>query len=316
MRIESIHSLRPMKATLMKLSVSRQRTSLTTHTLEGMEDRYGTDVLAAGWRERGAQKVPDIAAELDLVVEVADDGYCGAVTRVQAGNVELEDYKGRKRLFPLGGGFLIDGKPVRLTPPALKKHGTKRTASGSFAVADQRARVARPSRILVEGKHDAELVEKVWGADLRAEGVVVEFLQGADLLGELLTAEPPSATRRYGVLLDHLVPGSKETRLAEAVMRGPHGAHVRIVGHPFIDVWQCVTPKTLGIARWPEIARGTDWKTGICRAFGWPHEEPGDTGRAWQFILSKVRSYRDLEPALLGRVEELIDFVTEPGGYA
>ncbi len=277
-----------------------------------MDDRYGSDVLASGWRERGSKKVVAVAAERDLVVEVAEDGYCGAVTRVHNGNVELEDYKGRRRLFPLGGGFLIDGEPVRLLPPAPVKQAAKRTASGSFAVADQRARVALPSRILVEGKHDAELVEKVWGADLRAEGVVVEFLQGADLLGELLSAEPPSAKRRYGVLLDHLVPGSKESRLAEAVMRGPHGAHVRIVGHPFIDVWQCVTPKTLGITRWPEIPRGTDWKTGICKAFGWPYQEQGDTGRAWQFILSRVHSYRDLEPALLGRVEELIDFVTEP----
>ena len=285
---------------------------MLTHTLGGMDDRYGSDVLATGWRARGGKKVPEIAAELDLVVEVAGDGYCGAVSRVHGGNVELEDYKGRKRLFPLGGGFLIDGEPVRLTPPAPRKQGVQRTASGSFAPADQRARVALPSRILVEGKHDAELVEKVWGADLRAEGVVVEFLQGADLLAELLVGEPPSATRRYGVLLDHLVPGSKESRLAETVMRGPHGAHVRIVGHPYIDVWQCITPQTLGITRWPEIPRGTDWKTGICKAFGWPHSEPGDTGRAWQFILSKVKTYRDLEPALLGRVEELIDFVTEP----
>lgn len=275
---------------------------------------YGSDVLAAGWRERGAAQVAIVAAERDLVVEVAQDGFCGAVTRVQGGNVELEDFHGRKRLFPLGGGFMIDGKPVRLTPPAAAKQTMKRTASGSVAVSDQRARTALPSRILVEGKHDAELVEKVWGADLRVEGVVVEFLQGVDKLDELLASEPPSAARRYGVLVDHLVPGSKESRITDAIMRGPHGRHLKIVGHPFIDVWQCVTPKTLGISRWPEIPRGTDWKTGICKAFGWPYETQGDTGRAWQFILSKVHSYRDLEPTLLGRVEELIDFVTAPTG--
>ena len=277
-----------------------------------MDDMYGSDVLAAGWRDRGAKKVRDIAAERDLVVEVADDGYCGAVTRVQGGHVELEDRVGRKRVFPLGGGFMIDGEPVRLTVPAASKQGVRRTASGSFAVADHRARVALPSRILVEGKHDAELVEKVWGADLRVEGVVVEYLEGVDKLDELLASEPPSATRRYGVLVDHLVPRSKETRIADAILRGPHGRHLKIVGHPFIDVWQCVKPQTLGIGRWPEIPRGTDWKTGICKAFGWPYESQGDTGRAWQFILSKVHTYRDLEPELLGRVEELIDFVTEP----
>lgn len=283
-----------------------------THTLKGMDDRYGADVLAAGWRQRAAKPVPEVAADPELVVEVADDGFCGAVTRVEGGLVELEDRRGKKRLFPLGGGFMIDGAPVRLTIPASTSVGRQRTASGSFAAADQRARVALPSRILVEGKHDAELVEKVWGDDLRAEGVVVEFLQGIDLLDELLAEEPPHASRRYGVLVDHLVPGSKESRIAEAVARGRHGPHVRIVGHPFVDVWQCVTPQAMGISRWPEIPRGTDWKTGVCRAFGWPAETQADTARAWQRILGRVTSFRDLEPALLGRVEELIDFVTAP----
>jgi hypothetical protein len=276
-----------------------------------MEDRYGTDVLAAGWRERGRKAVPQVPADRDIVVEVVGDGFVGAVTKVASGTVELEDRRGGRRLFPLGGGFLIDGEPVRLVPPAAAPAaGPRRTASGSFAVEDARARVARPSRILVEGKHDAELVEKVWGDDLRVEGVVVEFLQGVDLLAELLEAEPPSAERRYGVLVDHLVPGSKETRIAESVRRGRHGAHVRIVGHPFVDVWQCVRPQSLGIAAWPQVPRSIEWKVGVCRALGWPARDQADLARAWQHILGKVSSYRDLEPALLGRVEELIDFVT------
>ncbi|BDZ38684.1 DUF3097 domain-containing protein [Microbacterium suwonense] len=277
-----------------------------------MDDRYGGDVLAAGWRERGFAKASDVPAVKDLVVEVADDGYCGAVTRVEAGLVELEDWKGRRRSFPLGGGFLIEGKPVRLTLPAAKQQGTRRTASGSFVASDDRAKIALPSRILVEGRHDAELVEKVWGADLRVEGVVVEYLQGIDLLDGLLAEQPPSPKRRYGVLVDHLVPGSKETRMVEQILRGPHGKHLKIVGHPYIDVWQCVTPAAMGIRAWPQIPRGTDWKTGICRAFGWPAEDQADIAHAWQRILSRVTTFRDLEPALLGRVEELIDFVTEP----
>ncbi|WCM56433.1 DUF3097 domain-containing protein [Microbacterium sp. EF45047] len=277
-----------------------------------MDDRYGTDVLAPGWKERGFTRAVDVPAEKDLVVEVAADGYCGAVTRVEAGMVELEDWKGRRRSFPLGGGYLIDGKPVRLVHPVAKPQGRKRTASGSFAVDDGRARVALPSRILVEGRHDAELVEKVWGDDLRVEGVVVEYLQGIDLLDGLLAEAPPSETRRYGVLVDHLVPGSKESRIAEQILRGPHGAHLKIVGHPYVDVWQCVTPAALGIRAWPEVPRGTDWKTGVCRAFGWPVESQADIAHAWKRILSRVRTYRDLEPALLGRVEELIDFVTAP----
>lgn len=276
-----------------------------------MDDRYGTDVLAAGWREAGRKVVPEVPADPDLVVEVAADGYCGAVVAVRGGNVELEDRLGKVRLFPLGGGFLVDGEPVRLVAPkAAAPQGRLRTASGSFVAPQQRARVARASRILVEGRHDAELVEKVWGADLRVEGVVVEYLQGIDLLDELLRDEPPSAERRYGVLVDHLVAGSKETRIAQQILRGPHGKHLKIVGHPHIDVWQCVRPEAVGIAAWPQVPRGIDWKTGVLRALSWPADEQADVAHAWQRILGSVRTYRDLDPALLGRVEELIDFVT------
>ncbi|MDQ1127974.1 DUF3097 domain-containing protein [Microbacterium sp. SORGH_AS_0888] len=276
-----------------------------------MDDRYGADVLAPGWKERGRRELARVPARRDTVVEVAADGFCGAVTRVSEGLVELEDRHGRRRSFPLGAGFLVDGADVVLVAPAVETSSApRRTASGSFAPADTRARIARPSRILVEGRHDAELVEKVWGDDLRAEGVVVEYLQGVDLLADLLDAEPPGADRRYGVLVDHLVPGSKEERIARGIERGPHGAHLRIVGHPYVDVWQCVTPQALGIPRWPEIPRGIEWKAGVCRAFGWPARDQADIAHAWQRILSRVHSYRDLEPALLGRVEELIDFVT------
>lgn len=267
-------------------------------------------MLASGWREHGRREVARVVAERDTVVEVAADGFCGAVTAVSGGAVELEDRHGRRRTFPLGPGFLVDGRDVVLAPPAPRADAPRRTASGSFAVSDARARVARPSRILVEGRHDAELVEKVWGDDLRAEGVVVEYLEGVDLLAAALEEQPPTAERRYGVLVDHLVAGSKEARIAAEVARGRHGAHVRIVGHPFVDVWQCVTPRALGIAAWPEVPRGTDWKTGVCRGLGWPASDQADFARAWQRILGSVRSYRDLEPALLGRVEELIDFVT------
>jgi len=275
-----------------------------------IEDRYGSDVLATGWREKGKKVSRPVAAELDLVVEVAGDGWCGAIMGVEAGNVELEDWKGRRRSFPLGAGFLIDGEPVRLEKALKQAQGRTRTASGSFVSADERARVALPSRILVEGKHDAELVEKVWGADLRAEGVAVEFLQGLDLLEELLATEPPSAARRYGVLVDHLVDGSKEDRIARRILAGPHGKHLKIVGHPFIDVWQCVRPEAMGIRAWPVVPRGQDWKTGICLGLGWPAETKEDIGLAWQRILARVTTFRDLEPTLLGRVEELIDFVT------
>lgn len=166
--------------------------------------------------------------------------------------------------------------------------------------------MARAGRIYVEGRHDAELVERVWGDDLRIEGVVVEYLEGVDDLPAVVAEFAPGPDARLGVLVDHLVPGSKESRIAASVT----GPDVLVVGHPYIDVWAAVKPSSLGIGAWPAVPRGQDWKTGVCRALGWPER----TGAAWQHILSRVHSYRDLEPALLGRVEELIDFVTAPPG--
>jgi hypothetical protein len=275
-------------------------------------DRYDSDPLAGNWREVGRVVVPAVAAEKDLVVEEAATGFCGAVLRIEGKLVQLEDYHGKVRVFPLGAGFLLEGKPVILRAPAAPKLGTARTASGSFAVSGQRARVALPGRIFVEGRHDAELVEKVWGADLRVEGVVVEYLEGVDDLEAIVKRFAPGPGRRVGVLVDHLVRGSKESRIADAVTRGPFGAHVLVVGHPFVDVWQGVKPGRVGLDEWPVIPRNIEWKHGICEALGWPHEEQADIARAWQRILGQVRSYADLEPVLLGRVEQLIDFVTAP----
>jgi len=246
------------------------------------------------------------------VVEETASGFVGAIVRYANGLVELEDRHGKVRSFPLGPGYLVDGAPVALAKPAPSAPRQLRSASGSLAVTDHRARVARASRIFVEGRHDAELVEKVWGHDLRVEGVVVEYLEGVDLLEETLREFRPAQGRRVGVLVDHLVAGSKESRIADAVARGPFGAHVLVLGHPFIDVWQAVKPARLGIAAWPIIDRGTEWKHGVCEALGWPHDDQADIAQAWQRILSQVDSFADLEPALLGRVEQLIDFVTEP----
>ncbi len=271
---------------------------------------YGEDALAGDWRGAKRAAIREVPAVRDLVIEWADTGFCGAVLRVENKLVHLEDYDGAVRLFPLGGGYLLEGEPIVLTAPPVAAKGSARTASGSFAVADQRARVALPGRIFVEGRHDAELVEKVWGADLRVEGVVVEYLEGVDDLDAIVREFSPGPGRRIGVLVDHLVAGSKESRIADAVARGPFGAHVLVVGHPFVDVWQAVKPARLGLAAWPEVPRSIEWKHGICAALGWPHEDQADIARAWQRILGQVRTYADLEPVVLGRVEQLIDFVT------
>ena len=169
--------------------------------------------------------------------------------------------------------------------------------------------MARASRIFVEGRHDAELVEKVWGDDLRIEGVVVEYLDGVDDLAERLREFGPGPSRRVGVLVDHLVRGSKESRIADAIAKSPVGRHVLIVGHPFIDIWAAVKPERLGLRRWPDVPRSIEWKKGICQQLGWPHRDQADIARAWQHILGKVVVQRP-RPGPAGRVEELIDFVT------
>lgn len=249
---------------------------------------------------------------MGMVVEDAQTGYVGAVVRIEYGRIELEDRRGRRKPFPVGPGYLIDGKPVILAAPQRAAAASStRTASGSVAVPGAKARVALSSRIYVEGRHDAELVEQVWGDDLRIEGVVVEYLGGVDDLAGIVEEFRPGPARRLGVLVDHLVPGSKEARIADAVRRSSGGPHTLVVGHPFIDIWQAVKPDRLGIAAWPSIPRGVDWKHGVCDALGWPHAQQADIARAWKRIRGQVRDWNDLEPVLIGRVEELIDFVTQ-----
>jgi len=287
-----------------------------------VKDHYGGDVLAGDWRIPRSGRARGVEAESGLVVEDVETGWCGAVVRVEkAGGmnvVHLEDRHGRSKGFPLGPGFLLDGRPVILTRPADQATSARstakaaaRTASGSRAVRDVRARVASGSRIFVEGKHDAELVEKIWGDDLRVEGVVVEMLDGVDDLAAVIRDFQPGPSRRLGVLVDHLIPGTKESRLvdqARALRR--YAPYVTILGHPFVDVWQSVRPERLGWDRWPVIGRGQSWKHGIVAELGWPHETQTDIAHAWKRILATVRTYADLEPTLLASVEELIDFVT------
>ncbi|MGC5259104.1 DUF3097 domain-containing protein [Gordonia sp. DT218] len=268
------------------------------------DDRYGRDVLASP--RKTTPRAPEVAAERDLVVEDGATGFCGAVVGLEksySGDlVRLEDRRGATRVFLMHpAAFLIDGKPVTLVRPRTRgPQARTTTASGSRVVPAARARTARASRIFVEGVHDATLVERVWGADLRAEGVVVESLDGLDNLAATLDAFGPAAHRRAGVLVDHLVAGSKEMRLTGSV-----GEHVLVCGHPYIDVWEAVKPASVGIKAWPQIPRGTDWKTGVCRELRWGTPQDG-----WRRVLAGARDFRDLEVDLLRSVEELIDFVT------
>lgn len=255
---------------------------------------------------------PVVPARAGLQVKQRGTPISGTVVGVINGYLHVRDRRGfEHRMALLKGGFEVDGQVVTLVEPRGPAPGTpatapQRTASGSIAVKGAPAQVAKASRILVEGIHDAELVEKVWGDDLRAEGVVVERLEGADHLDQVVRAFGPRPGRRLGILLDHLVDGSKESRIAASV------AHpdVLVTGHPYVDIWQAVKPGVLGVAAWPEVPRGEPWKEGVLARLG----VDAEPGRFWKHLLGKVTSWTDLEPTLIGAVEQLIDFVTEPPG--
>ena len=255
----------------------------------------------------------EVEAVRDLVVEDVETGFCGAVIRVEktpgGPTVTLEDRLGKQRVFPLGPGFWIDGKPVTLVAPEAvpgpcdtaadrlrapsrsRRPGPgSRAPAGSTSRADTTPSSSRRSGATTSGSRAS------WSSTWRA----------STTWRRSSTASGPGPDARLGVLVDHLVPGTKEARIVEAAMRSPYAEHLLVVGHPYIDVWEAVKPSALGIEAWPRIPRGRPWKEGVCEALGWPVDTPA----AWKRILRSVRDFRDLEPELLGRVEELIDFVT------
>ena len=242
--------------------------------------KYEQDILDAFAESKKPTAYPTVEVAMGLVVEDRASGFCGDVVRWNHEAVTLRDRKQYLRHFTWKpGGFLLEGKPVTLARPATQKTATQRvTASGS--IAGDRGRVA-------EGQHDARFMERVWGDELRELGIVVEPMHGADDLRTMVDEFGPGGARRLGVLLDHLVAGSKESRIAATV---DHPS-VLITGHPFVDVWAGIRPKVVGLTAWPDVPKGQPWKEGMCRALGVP--------------------YADLEPELVGAVERLIDFVAE-----
>ncbi|HEV8624645.1 MAG TPA: DUF3097 family protein [Acidimicrobiia bacterium] len=265
--------------------------------------------------ERLAARFPACEATPGLPIAHRSSGFTGRLVALEGDEVVVAGQTGlEKRFKNAPGSFSVGGQAVHLVPPPPPAAGADlaggqvstagRTASGSRAVIGAKARVAQPSRILVEGLHDAELVEKVWGDDLRVEGVVVERLDGIDHLADVVADFSPGPGRRLGVLVDHLVAGSKEARLA-AEVRHPH---LLVTGTPYVDVWEAIRPAAAGIAAWPRVPRGTPWKEGVCAALG-----VADPGLLWRKLLSGVTTWKDLETPFVRAVEQLIDFVTDPG---
>src|SRR3954452_11803420 len=180
--------------------------------------------------ERLAAEYPAVAAVEGTLVLHRASGFAGRIvgfdpqpTPSAAAQVRLLGSTGLEKTFGVRpGDFAVDGRTVHLVPPSAARSdvdgpalrgGTvradARTASGSRMVEGAKARTARASRILVEGKHDAELIEKCWGDDLRVEGIVVEILDGVDNLQAAIRDFGPGKQRRLGVLVDQLLPNSK-----------------------------------------------------------------------------------------------------------
>ncbi len=253
---------------------------------------------------RKAAASPVVRAQIGMRVMHRGSRFIGRVIGFVGEGVTLQGASSDERSFRFTpGGFLVDATIVTLdrsvssTPSAPVF-----TASGSVAAPTSRAKVAKASRIWVEGIHDAALVEKIWGDDLREAGIVVERLDGLDDLAAEIERFQPTHNARLGVLVDHLLPGTKEWRIA-AVCRSDV---VAITGHPYVDVWQSVRPQVLGIERWPEIPRDEDWKQGICRRVG-SRLGASDPLTFWRELLKRTSTFADLEPTFIGAVESLLD---------
>ena len=222
--------------------------------------------------------------------------FCGEIVAVDRDldTVTLEDRRRTRRTFPLGPGFLIDGKPVVLTRPTRRGAPAKptRTASGSVAVDGVKARVARASRIFVEGRHDAELVEKVWGDDLRIEGVVVEYLGGVDDLSDhLRDFKPgPDPARSASSSTTWSRGQGEPDRPGHRPLGGRQArADRRTPVHRHLGRGEAAAPLLRALA---DVPRTIEWKYGVCQQLGWPHRNQTDIARAWQHILGGVRSFQ------------------------
>ena len=212
----------------------------------------------------------ELPVQIGMVVEDAQTGFVGAVMRIEYGRMELEDRRGRRKPFPVGPGYLIDGQAGHPHPAAAGRADTPPVPPPvPWRCPDARAKVALASRIYVEGRHDAELVEQVWGDDLRIEGVVVEYLGGIDDLDAIV--EPTSARGPAGgsACSSTIWSPVRRRRASLKPCVGDPAARTRWwSGHPFIDIWQAVKPGRIGVPAWPVIPKGMDWKKGVCRAAG------------------------------------------------
>ncbi|MEX0767955.1 MAG: DUF3097 family protein [Microthrixaceae bacterium] len=267
-----------------------------------LDDRSVGGVSGA---RRLAQSYEQLPAVPDLVLLHRSTNLRGRLVKFTDQIVVIQDRSGGRHTFENHpGAFAHNGETVTLIRPGRQaspsQPTTRRSAAGGVVAVEQVARIAQASRLWVEGDHDARFVERVWGEELRELGIVVEPMRGIDDLVSAVREFDPQQDRRLAILVDHLVPGSKETRITDKI----HDPNVVILGHPFVDIWQCVRPRSMGIDAWPEVPREEEWKAGICKRLGW-----GSTSEGWKRVLSAVNSFADLEPELVGAVEQALDML-------
>ena len=275
----------------------------------GAVDRYagrraGGRPAAAPRRSPGSRPSPTWSSRTPRPASAAR--WCAARRRPAACTVTLEDRHGRHRVFPLGPGFLVDGRPVALVRAAPAARGGAAPAYGlGLGRRARRAGPGRPRR-----------------PDLRRGPA--RRRAGREGVGR----RPARRGRRRRAPRRHRRPAGRRARLRARAgpparrARRPPGArqqgvpagragrcspHVRVVGHPYVDVWQAVrpaAPRHRGLAGGP--ARHAVEGGRLRR------RSAGRSTRPPPGAASSARSRRTptWSPSLLGRVEELIDFVT------
>ena len=281
-------------------------------------DRYGSDVLATDWRAPKRGRAVEAAAELGAVVEEVTTDWCGEIVAVDRDldTLTLEDRRGKRRTFPLGPGFLLEGRPVILSAP-----GPQGSRASRRVRRPGRSPSPAPGRGSPGPAGSSSRAATTPSSSRRSGATTCGSRASSSSTSAASTTWPstcatsgPDPQRRVGVLVDHLVPGSKESRIAEEVAplprrparagrRPPVRRHLGRRSSPTGSGSQQLAGRPP--LRWSGRRASASTSAGRTR-------DQADIARAWQHILGRVSSYADLEPALLGRVEELIDFVTAP----
>ena len=149
---------------------------------------------ADGARRVTRKAIPEVPAEAGLVVEDAGERVLRRRRRRRRAGGDAGGPPRRPSGLPAAPGGVPRrgrGRHARRPDRAAQRPSAARSASGSVKVVGHTARTARAARIWVEGLHDAELVERVWGHDLRVEGIVVEPMHGMDDLAAAVAAFGP-----------------------------------------------------------------------------------------------------------------------------